>query len=469
MRMEDWTEKYRPKTLDDIVGNRDAKLSLRKWALEWKDNVPKRRAVILSGKPGIGKTSSALALANENGWTVIELNASDVRSADRIKRIATSGALNETFSDNGEFHQSSTGGRKLILLDEADNLYERKMDYSSDGNFLDRGGKRAIVDTIRTTKQPIILIVNDLYELLRGGGESLRNLCLTINFKSVPSYEIAKLLRKICEMENIDIDTNLLVTIAERSKGDVRSAIRDLQSLSIGRERVDNSTSRVLGYRDREYSIFELLRVIFKTRNISTVNRYIEEVGESPDDLILWIDENIPLEYQDAIDLSKAYELISKADVFLGRTKRKRSYGLWKYALDLMGGGVANAKKGIYQVNIRYSFPSWLREMKATREKRDIKNSILRKIGAYLHMSSDKTNEYVLSMLRRILQSDKKLLMELRDRLNLTDDEIIYIIGSEEKAHEIILDSKNMARAPSQEVILPQPDEEKVEEQSKLF
>jgi len=170
--MNDWTEKYRPKTLDEVVGNERALNALRQWANSWKTGKPKKRAVILAGKPGIGKTSSALALANEYGWTPIELNTSDARNAVKIKKVATSGAVNETFTDDGRFISSQTGGRKLIILDEADNLYEKTTGSNQGSEDLsDRGGKKAIIDTIKITNQPIILIVNDYYKLIRGAWE----------------------------------------------------------------------------------------------------------------------------------------------------------------------------------------------------------------------------------------------------------------------------------------------------------
>ena len=56
--MGDWTEKYRPKSLDDIIGNERAIIELRKWAAEWNKGIPKKRAVILAGKPGTGKTKT---------------------------------------------------------------------------------------------------------------------------------------------------------------------------------------------------------------------------------------------------------------------------------------------------------------------------------------------------------------------------------------------------------------------------
>ena len=132
--MGDWTEKYRPKSLDEVVGNERAIIELTRWASEWNNGIPKKRAVILSGKPGTGKTSSALALANDFGWTVIELNASDARNATKIKNVATFGAMNETFSDDGKFITSHTGGKKLIILDEADNLYEKAATSERDSN-----------------------------------------------------------------------------------------------------------------------------------------------------------------------------------------------------------------------------------------------------------------------------------------------------------------------------------------------
>ena len=165
MAAEEWTEKYRPANLDLIVGNDKAIGELRAWADSWEQGNPTKKGIIISGEAGVGKTSSALALANEFKWGVIELSASEARNATAIKRIAMVGAIHETFTDDGEFFPSSKGGRKLIILDEADNLFERvKQVESVEKDYSDRGGKRAIIETISKTSQPIILIVNDLYE-----------------------------------------------------------------------------------------------------------------------------------------------------------------------------------------------------------------------------------------------------------------------------------------------------------------
>ena len=89
-----WTEKYRPKSLKDVIGNKKAKEELLKWAREWQRGNPSKKAVILYGKPGVGKTTSAYALANDFKWEVIEMNASDERNREAIMRIALTGAIN---------------------------------------------------------------------------------------------------------------------------------------------------------------------------------------------------------------------------------------------------------------------------------------------------------------------------------------------------------------------------------------
>src|SRR5512136_787242 len=154
---DEWTEKYRPKSLSQIVGNEYAVSSMRRWGESWRRGSPRLKALVLRGEPGIGKTSAALALAKDMGWDFIEMNASDHRNAASIKAVAGAGSANQTFSASGEFLSSSRGKRKLIILDEADNLFGHE----------DSGGAKAIVDTIRESGQPIVLIVNDFYELSR--------------------------------------------------------------------------------------------------------------------------------------------------------------------------------------------------------------------------------------------------------------------------------------------------------------
>ncbi len=115
--MKSWAEKYRPESLSNLIGNTKTINDLKNWAKSWTNKTTKK-GVILSGPPGCGKTSAAIGLANDMGWGVIELNASDTRSGDVIEGIALRAGLFQTFGNEG------VSGKNLILLDEADNLYE---------------------------------------------------------------------------------------------------------------------------------------------------------------------------------------------------------------------------------------------------------------------------------------------------------------------------------------------------------
>ena len=430
-----WTEKYKPKSLKDVIGNKKAKETLLKWAEEWKNRKPSKKAVILYGKAGVGKTSSAYALANDFNWEVIELNASDERNKDIIKRIAMTGAINEGFSSDGSFISYRKGARKLIVLDEADNLYERAGDY---------GGKRAIIETIKVSRQPIILIANDYYNLIKGEGQKLRSLCLSIEFKKVSKKEIASLLKKISKLEGIEVDDEVIDAIATRCDGDVRSAINDLQSIAyskkIGKEAVAH-----LSYRDREREIFVGLHKILKAREMKVAIREAYRIDETPENLILWIDENLPNEYKHPKDLSKAYYFLSRADVFLGRTWRRQYYGLWSYANELMTGGVAVAKRHDYKGFTTYSFPKWLRSMARSKQQRKAKLSLAKKLGKEMHCSSKKVLEILPSM-NSLFNED--FVAKISARLNLNEEEIYIMIG--EKAKEVYEKAKEIKKKEKQ-------------------
>jgi replication factor C large subunit len=136
--MVDWTEKYRPATLSEIRGNDKARDTLKSWAETWDDH---GEAAVLHGSPGVGKTSAAHALANDMGWKTVELNASDQRTADVIERLAGRAAQNATLGGSA----AGTGGRQLVIVDEADNLH---------GTY-DRGGARALTDLVKKSSQPV--------------------------------------------------------------------------------------------------------------------------------------------------------------------------------------------------------------------------------------------------------------------------------------------------------------------------
>lgn len=459
-----WVETYRPQALDAMLGNPQALAALRNWAQEWQRGTPKLRAAILAGPPGCGKTTAAHALAHEFGWGIVELNASDARNAGAIQRVAGVGAIHQTFSLEGEFQSSRDGHRKLIILDEADNLYERAADAKAeDGTDMgDRGGKRAIVDTITSTQQPIILIVNDAYALSRGSGSRLAKLAVKVPFRRLTAPTVRKALDRVAHAEGLQVNPEALQAIASRAQGDLRGAINDLQALAAGQVHVSSLDAAAWGDRNRPTSAFDAMATILKRRDAGRAIAAARELDETPDFVLLWLDENVPREYTKPEDLARAMDRLSRADIFLGRAMRRQQFSLWGYATEVMAGGVSAAKDEPYRSAPRYQFPGYLRRMSSSRGARGTRDALAAKIGAQLHMGKSKAVRDVVPQLRKGCQASQGFAEQVAIGLELDEDELRYLLGPDAEASmaDEVVERVERRRQSNERQALPEPDPE---------
>lgn len=413
----DWTERYRPKKLSDVVGNKKAINELKDWAEQWRGGKPQKKAVILAGKPGIGKTSSAISLANHMGWGYLEMNASDDRNSDAIRKLVGRSAVDDTFSDDGEFIPYSSGKRTLLIIDEADNIF----------GVEDRGGVKEIRKTIDRTEQPMVLIANDYYDLRRRS-KSLSRKLKKIDFKPVKKNGIIRHLQKICESEGISYQQDVLNSIAERSDGDVRSAVRDLQSIGTGRDRIKKHDLDVLGYRNKEAEIFPTLRTILQGNDPLVARESIRELDEEPRNLLTWIDENLPREYSDPVELSSGYNWLTKADIFLGGVISTQYYRLWAYANDMMTAGVNTAKIHEHRGWTKYAFPTWIRKMTSSKGKRARRKKLSMKIAEEIHTTTDRVQSDVMPYFKELFKRDSAFRAKMIEELELKPSEAAFIL-----------------------------------------
>ena len=357
-----WTDKYRPQELSQVVGNKKEIKIITDWVDQWKQGNP-QIPLLLVGPPGIGKTTLALIIAKEFSES-IELNASDKRSQDVIKStIGESSSSRSLFGDE----------YKLIILDEVDGIHGTN----------DRGGVKAIGEIIKNSQHPMILIANDFYSKRL---QSIKPKCTVIKMKKSRWNSISALLRKIAQAEGVEVEPAALKEIAVKSQGDVRSAINTLQALADKDHVLDMDDVEGMVTKDTRSDIFNAITGVLKSKTPAHVKEAMW-IEEDPTLVMEYIAENIPREYKKKDEIQKAYDYISKADIFFGRTNRSRNYGYWKYASDFMGIGVSNSKHETYKKFTKIQTPTIFTTMGRNRGKRNLRDGIAEKMSEKMHIS----------------------------------------------------------------------------------
>ena len=376
------TEKYKPKKLDDMIGNEEVLSKVKKWILNWI-NGEHKKPLLVYGPPGIGKTSIAYAIKEEFDFGVIELSASDLRDKKRINKVLGGATLSN----------SLFGNMMLILVDDVDITTKN-----------DRGAIPEISRFLKSNEKPIILTAIDAWDKKLA---PIRNECELLQMKRINKSSIAKLLTKIAKLEKLDEE--IITEIAENSNGDVRSAINDLHA-------------KHKSMRDRKIDIFQQIRDIFKAENFQDAKKAVS--GELDYEIVkLWIDENIPNEYTDKEDIAHAYHYLSRADIFEGRI-RKSNWGYLKYVIDFSTIGVSLAKKEKYRSFTKYNFPKYLKEMSQTIQRRALLKSIGLKVGKVTHTN----RKEALSYIEIIKELGKKKHEETQNLYKFEDSELAFVM-----------------------------------------
>ena len=392
-----WTDKYRPQELSEVVGNKKEIKIITDWVNAWKNNDP-QIPLLLVGPPGIGKTTLAQIIAKEFS-EYIELNASDKRSQDVIKStIGESSSSRSLFGDE----------YKLIILDEVDGIHGTN----------DRGGVKAIGDIIKSSKHPMILIANDFYSKRL---QSIKPKCTVIKMKKSRWNSISALLRKIAQAEGVEVQPAALKEIAVKSQGDVRSAINTLQALADKDHTLEVSDIEGMVTKDTRSDIFNAITGVLKSKTPAHVKEAMW-IEEDPTLVMEYIAENIPREYKDKKEIKKAYDYISKSDLYFGRAQSSRNYGYWKYASDFMGIGVSNSKKETYKKFTKIQTPTIFGLMSRNRGKRNLRDGIAEKMSDKMHIS----HSIAISMFPylEIMFKNDELAWEISYFLELEESEI---------------------------------------------
>jgi replication factor C large subunit len=417
-----FTDKYCPKNFEDFIGNVEIVDRIIAWAEAWKEG-KNQKPILLFGNPGNGKTTLAFLIAKQMGWQLFEMNASDLRDKESIEKIAGAATANSTLF----------GSKRLILLDEIDALQSQ-----------DRGGSSAILSILKEANNPIILTANDAYDKKL---VSIKANCELLEFKKINYLSIAKRLREICILEKIEFDEEAVKELAKNSSGDFRSALLDTQSLS-PKITLDNVKS--LSFRERKEKIFPVMAKIFKGKNIKEIRDAVDTVDVSLDLLFLWIEENIPRQF-DGIDAANAFEVFSRADIFNGRIMNRQHWGFLKYAIFLSTCGVGLSRRKEYNFFQPMAFPSLLSSLSKSSSVRETRKGIASKIGEKIHCSRNQVLQdfYYFSL----LFNTEKYSVPFSYSFGFDEKEIAFLLNAKEK-DKIVTDIAKDAKAYTKVIVL---------------
>jgi replication factor C small subunit len=200
------TEKYRPQTLDDVIGQPLVIEILKGLVNAQKSGKQNIGNLMFSGCAGTGKTTTARALARELGQDLNDFNASDERGIEAIRGRIKELAKTKSFTDF-----------KIIFLDEADNLTQPAQ-YAL---------RRIMEDNSNTCK--FILSVNYPNKII----DAIQTRCSILHFLPISELDINKYLTMICKAEKINLTLEVITAISMYSEMNLRSAINVLSMVSV--------------------------------------------------------------------------------------------------------------------------------------------------------------------------------------------------------------------------------------------
>lgn len=331
-----WSEVYRPKRVEQMVGNEDARLAVLKWLEKW---VSVTKPLLLIGPPGVGKTTLVHAIADQFGLDLVEMNASDTRNKQSIQeRIGP--VMNNV---------SLFGIKSLLFLDEVDGISGRE----------DSGGLDLLVDMMKEPTVPVIMAANAKSAKIK----DLAKVCKTVEFAPVPPRLLLMFLEHVLAGEGKKLGPGDKISIVNNSGGDIRTLLNSAQSRVAGYATASNKDVTdmdiqvaVNGYfaaSGREQAAQFLARADAsfpdpRYEGMNPESRRKDMIGALFSTIV---SSHAGQEIADMLDV------LSRADVVVGRVGRNRQWRLLRYVTPMLAHGLYEKSRGKGIRYNQYSMP----------------------------------------------------------------------------------------------------------------
>uniref|UniRef100_A0A8R1TLE0 Replication factor C subunit 1 n=1 Tax=Onchocerca volvulus TaxID=6282 RepID=A0A8R1TLE0_ONCVO len=368
-----WVDKYKPTSIKHLVGQNGEKSPMNKllgWLRNWAENhlgaggkQKKTRpppwlaqsdgttfkAVMLSGPPGVGKTTCAVMACKELKLRYVEKNASDVRNKKALEAQTSEVIGCEQMDDyvNGSVaHKINTSNEitHVLIMDEVDGM---------SGND-DRAGIAELIQMIKETLIPIICICNDRQSQKM---RSLVNYCFDVRFQRPRVEQIRARLLTIACQEHLKVNKEEIDEIIEAAQHDVRQSIYNLQLLNSG------GNGGEMQSKDAAVNPFEAARRLLNTDTQTWEKQQMFFVD--PSIMPLFVQENYPFVQNSKMSpserlcaLRKASNSISEGDII---DRIIRTTGSWTLLNEqALFSSVAPTSYMNGYMKGMINFPSWL-------------------------------------------------------------------------------------------------------------
>lgn len=304
-----WSEIYRPVKVRDMIGNEDERLMVMKWLSGW---VVGSKPLLLIGPPGVGKTTLVHALARQLDYDLIEMNASDTRNRDQLEQLIIPILVNT----------SIFGKNILLFLDEVDGISGRE----------DTGGIESIVRIMKQPTIPVIMAANSRDAKIK----ELAKVCKTIEFNAVTPRLLMLLIDHVLNHQKKKLNLSEKTSIVDKAHGDVRLLLNILQAKVSGYDASANASADI--------DIAEAINGFFRAQNEDAARSFLLNADasyqdprfgmsaeERRKDMLGALFSSIVSSRIDIVTLADLLEVVSRADLIVGRIARKRQWSLLRY------------------------------------------------------------------------------------------------------------------------------------------
>ncbi len=152
---------------------------------------------------------------------------------------------------------------------------------------------------------------------------------------------------------------------------------------------------------------------------------------------MMWLDENVPLEYKDPADVHRAFQHLARTSTFLARVTRRQYFGFWSYANDHNVIGVCSAKSRPNRGWVQYRFPGYIMKMSRSKAFRSMRSGISSKISEHTHTSTRRSAQDVLPYLVQMFKADPEFRMTMINTLRLSTEEVAFLLDKKVDSAEV--------------------------------